>query len=507
MTNHNEEYISPYWPGFRRLWWIVAILLFLFLLITWFMGYGPGGKACPVPVEVRTEVKTIEKLITVPDTIAPLITLNNDSVLHLTTGQQYVEPGARAVDGVDGNVTVTTDGTVDTTRAGEYIVTYNVTDAAGNTSSETRKVIVSDPDDTAAPLITLGGSSTVYLKTGEEYVEAGASATDALDGDISVKTEGMVDTGTAGEYAVNYSATDSAGNTSTAMRKVVVVDPDKDAPIISLNDASVLYLKSGDTYVEHGAKAVDANDGNLQVTTEGNVDTNRAGEYHISYSVTDSAGNTATKMRRVVVEAADATAPVITLHDGPVIYLDRGEHYKDAGAKAHDATDGKLTVTTQGAVNTASVGSHVIIYSATDSAGNTSTATRRVIVSEPVQYIPTPIKVVAKSEPISTFVPAARLYFGVDKASNPDDSNNSLDSVVAYLKKNEKAIAFVSGFHDPSGNALYNKDLANRRAKTAVKMLKAAGISNDRIFAEKPVETTGTGEPAEARRVEINIGY
>ncbi len=420
MAHNNEEYISPHWAGFRSLWWIVAILLFLLLLIMWLLGYGPGGKACQVPVEI----KTVEKLVTAPDLAAPLITLNDSSVLRLATGTNFVDPGARGTDGVDGNVTVTTEGNVDTSTPGEYMLTYKVTDAAGNSATETRKVIVSDAADTTAPVITLNDDSIVYLKTGDTYTEAGASATDVDDDNITVKTEGMVDTDTAGEYVITYTASDEAGNTTTETRKVIVVDPDKAAPIISLNDSSVIHMQVGDKYLEAGAKAVDATDGDLKITTEGTVDTGTAGEYTVTYSVTDSAGNTATKTRKIIV-----TAPV-----------------------------------------------------------------------------PAPVLVVEEPEPAAP-APIAVLYFGFDKDKNPTDKDTSLAAVIAYLKDNSKATAFISGYHDPRGRLDYNQDLAYRRAETVSSMMKAAGISADQIVLAKPVETTGTGEPAEARRVEVTIGF
>ena len=505
MSHNNEEYVSPHWAGFRSLWWIVAILLFLLLLIMWLLGYGPGGKACQVPVEVRT----VEKLVTAPDIGAPLITLNDSSVMRLTTGDNFVDPGARGTDSVDGDVTVTTEGSVDTSTPGEYMLTYKVTDTAGNSSTETRKVIVTDAADTTAPVITLNSDSIVYLKTGDTYTEAGAAGTDVDDDDITVKTEGMVDTGTPGEYVVTYTASDAAGNSTSATRKVIVIDPDKAAPIISLNDASIVYLKTGDTYTEAGAAAVDAADGDLKITTEGTVDTSTPGEYIVTYSVTDSAGNTASKSRRVIVSASDADGPVITLNNSSVIYLEKGDSYGDAGAKAHDGVDGVVKVTIKGTVDTQTVGQYIVTYTATDAVGNTSSATRRVIVTEPAHtwvttHTPMPEPVAA---PVREPAPDARLYFGLNKDNNPTGTDTSLAAVISYLQSNSDTTAFISGFHDPSGNYAYNQGLANRRAETVSSMLKAAGIPADQIVIAQPVETTGSGEPSEARRVEVTIGF
>jgi parallel beta-helix repeat protein len=82
-----------------------------------------------------------------PDTTPPTIALNGDSQMALTVGDSFTDPGATASDTVDGDLTpnITTTGSVDTTTAGTYTVTYSVRDSAGNGASVTRTVIVSAP--------------------------------------------------------------------------------------------------------------------------------------------------------------------------------------------------------------------------------------------------------------------------------------------------------------------------------------------------------------------------
>jgi len=650
MNTYNKEKLSRHWSGFRLIWWIVAILLALLLLLMWLLGHGPGGKSCQVPEKIRT----VEKLVTAPaalDTIAPMIALNDNAVVRLVAGDDYVDAGAKAVDGTDGNLTVTTTGEVDNSTPGEYDVVYTVTDAAGNTATETRKVIVSAPNDTEKPEITLSGEEVIYIKTGDLYVDDGAVATDIPDGEIIVITEGMVDTGKAGEYEVVYTATDKAGNSATKSRKIIVTDPDKSAPIISLNEASIVTLKVGESYVDAGAKAVDSTDGDLKVTVSGEVDTDKAGEYTVTYSVTDNAGNTAEKVRKVIVVALDKAAPVITLVGDSVINLKTGESYTEAGAEANDVEDGKVEVIAEGSVDTLHVGEYTITYSATDSVGNTATEIRKVIVTESDKAAPaitiagdsvinlktgesytelgakandaeegtvevtitgkvdtategeyiitytatdsagnkatetrkvivtasdssapvitlnsvstirlqtggsyneaggeavdnedgkvtvdisgsvdankageyivtytatdkagnraTETRKVIVVDPVAVVVTPSvtnvKLFFGYDKANNPKDNDGSFSEVITYLKNNTSAKASIYGFHDPSGDKNYNRGLANRRAETVALIMMASGIQSHRLTIKKPVETTGTGMPSEARRVEVNI--
>lgn len=78
--------------------------------------------------------------------------------------------------------------------------------------------------DTALPVITLNGASSINLKVGETYTELGAKATDNLDGDISSKiiTTGTVNTKVAGTYTITYTVSDTAGNVATVTRTIKV---------------------------------------------------------------------------------------------------------------------------------------------------------------------------------------------------------------------------------------------------------------------------------------------
>ncbi len=103
-------------------------------------------------------------------------------------------------------------------------------------------------------------------------------------------------------------------------------------------------------------------------------------------------------------------------------------------------------------------------------------------------------------------IPAARLYFDISSDTlSANTDNQSLDPIINFLRDNSASVAYVSGFHDPSGNYEFNQDLSKRRAQSVEKLLLDAGISADRIILEKPVETTGSGASKEARRVEVTV--
>ena len=77
-------------------------------------------------------------------------------------------------------------------------------------------------DDTTAPVITISSDNPSTVILGGTYSDAGATATDAEDGTVTVSSSGTVDTHTAGTYTITYSASDKAGNNQTASRTVYV---------------------------------------------------------------------------------------------------------------------------------------------------------------------------------------------------------------------------------------------------------------------------------------------
>ncbi|HHD78235.1 MAG TPA: DUF5011 domain-containing protein [Epsilonproteobacteria bacterium] len=81
---------------------------------------------------------------TPPDTTPPEITLLGESNVTLNVGDVYVDAGATALDDKDGNLTtyIIIENNVDTSNAGSYVVTYNVSDAAQNMALEVNRTVV-----------------------------------------------------------------------------------------------------------------------------------------------------------------------------------------------------------------------------------------------------------------------------------------------------------------------------------------------------------------------------
>ena len=278
-------------------------------------------------------------------------------------------------------------------------------------------------DKTPATIKLNDTDEPITIEAGSEYVDAGATVTDNIDGFISSNyqftyanyyadpnsdkvTESRlteIDTRKTGLYKIAYIYTDRAGNTKQATRYLYIKDTER--PTITLNGEENITIEAGTPYKDEGAKVTDNIDGfissNYQFTyanyyadpnsdkvTESRlteIDTRKTGLYKIAYIYTDKAGNTKTTVRTVIVK--DTTAPVITAN-GKSQTLKVGDTYTELGATLTDNAyidaddyeitihfydeNGKLVYPSPSNVDTSKVGEYRIAYTAKDSSGNAS---------------------------------------------------------------------------------------------------------------------------------------
>jgi len=128
-----------------------------------------------------------------------------------------------------------------------------------------------------------------------------------------------------------------------------------------------------------------------------------------------------------------------------------------------------------------------------------------------VESVPTPapqVEVAPAPAPVEAApvdLPKAELFFEVGQAAMPANTGAALAPIVSYLAANPMAMAAVAGFHDPTGDAAANEELAKNRAIGVRDALVNAGVAEGRIVMDKPVVTTGDGSLEAARRVEVTI--
>ena len=360
---------------------------------------------------------TATRTVNVVDTTGPVITVLGTNPITVEYGSDYVDAGATATDSRDGTVTVTTSSTSSTTTMGAQTITYTATDAAGNTTTATRTMTVVD---TAGPVITITGANPVTVEYGSDYSDLGATATDLRDGTVTVTTSSTSSTTTMGQQSVTYVATDAAGNVTTAYRIINVVDTT--GPVITITGTNPVTVEYGSDYVDAGATATDLLDGTVTVTTSSTSSTTTMGAQTVTYTATDAAGNTTTATRTLNV--VDTTGPVITILGTNPVTLEWGTDYVDSGATATDLRDGTVTVTTSSISSSDVLGEQYVAYTATDAAGNTTTAKRIVNVVDTIA----PVITILGDNPASSELGTNYTDAGATATDNKDGAVTVVES-------------------------------------------------------------------------------
>jgi LPXTG-motif cell wall-anchored protein len=295
---------------------------------------------------------------------------------------------------------ITVSGTVDTTKAGVYEVTYSY----GGTSSK-------------AKVTVKARQTAVNVHDSELYVGESWQAADNFDNAKDkagaavnfdqVTVSGTVDTTKAGTYEVSYSYD---GVTSKATITVKA-----DQTVINAHD-SELYVGDSWQAADNFDNAKDKAGASLnfnQITVSGTVDTTKAGVYEVSYSY----GGT-TKKAKVTVKAKQTA---VNVHDSELYIGDSwqaADNFDNAKDKAGAAVNFDQ-VTVNGTVDTTKAGTYEVSYSYD---GVTSKAT-----------------ITVKAEQTAVNVHDSELYVG-DNWEPKDNFDNAKDKTGASVNLNQVTV-------------------------------------------------------------------
>ena len=126
-------------------------------------------------------------------------------------------------------------------------------------------------------------------------------------------------------------------------------------------------------------------------------------------------------------EVVDTTSPAIVLNGAATITLEQNAVYTELGATAVDDVEGNVSVIISGTVDTSTVGSYTVTYSATDSAGNEANV----------------VRVVEVIKPLDTIAPKIKL-FGKDNIEIEQDSKYFEEGAMVYDNVDENLTAIIS---------------------------------------------------------------
>lgn len=213
--------------------------------------------------KTATETRTVK----VVDLEPPELTLTGGDTISVRPMSRFEDPGAKAVDDSDGDVTdqIITKGIVDTSNAGDYEIRYTVTDSYGNKAKAIRTVTVEGrPARKIRGVIYLtfddGPSSTVtprILKTLEKYKVPATFFVIGYDGDpgkIKLMKRALKAGCTIGihgnshDYSKIYKSVPAFMDNITSLDEALKKDLDYDAFVIrfpggSSNTVSAEYSK------------------------------------------------------------------------------------------------------------------------------------------------------------------------------------------------------------------------------------------------------------------------
>ena len=323
----------------------------------------------------------------VPDTEAPVISLNGKELIKIVLGKTtYEDELARVIDNVDPEREIAGElvGKVD--EIGSYELRYNAKDSAGNEATEVVRTIkvldpkgdedndgftneeeidaktdLDDPEshpETEAPTITLKGKNPYIMLQNRKYVEAGVEITldvhDTITTIDDVVVKGSVDTTKVGVYTITYTITDRYGKTASVERTVKVLDPNGDED----NDGFT-------------------NEEEIEKPLEPTNPDEPKGENNplVETDPTDPEDDNS---------HPETYAPSITLNGEDLLCLEVHSEYIEKGVSIvldpHDTITTIDDVVVTGSVDTDTLGEYILTYTVTDRYGKTASVTRTIDV-------------------------------------------------------------------------------------------------------------------------------
>lgn len=349
-----------------------------------------------------------------------------------------------ATDNIDGDISeaITNDLTFPV-ALGETTVTFTVADGFGNESTATSTISVVDttPPTLSGPLTaTLPAVDASGLPSADEAVAAyvaSLTATDAVDGDLTVSIDLPVVLPLGGTKLV-ASATDAAGNKTAKTVEIVVAD--LTPPVLTVTPLTIEAKSASGTAVSNAtlissASAVDNVDIAPAIVVTDRLDlVLPIGTSEALISAIDAAGNQSSASVAVLVQ--DTTGPqflnarnlgIQLLEEGTVPASSDEVQAWLQSISAADLVDGTVGVVSSALPEALPMGLTPVIFTATDAAGNQSSIELAInVFVGPKITVPANVTVVA-SDGVSATASEPAIAAFLDGASAVDTSGNAVD--------------------------------------------------------------------------------
>ena len=275
--------------------------------------------------------------------------------------------------------------------AGNYVIvrTFTATDDAGNSSSATQTITV---QDTTAPEFTFVPADYT-VECSDEMPMDDATASDNC-GEVTIEVSSETTAGdAAGNYVIvrTFTATDDAGNSSSATQTITVQDTT--APEFTFVPADYTVECSDEMPMDDATASDNCGEVTIEVSSETTAG-DAAGNYTITrtFTATDDAGNSSSATQTITVQ--DTTAPEFTFVPADYTVECSDEMPMDDATASDNCGEVTIEVSSETTAGDAA-GNYTIVrtFTATDDAGNSSSATQTITVQD-------------TTAPEFTFVPA-----------------------------------------------------------------------------------------------------
>lgn len=316
-------------------------------------------------------------MVDIRDTLPPVP--NQSNLPDITSQCSVTLTPPTATDNCGSIINGTTSTTTFNTQ-GIFDIEWVYQDPSGNTSRQAQRIIIEDntppvPQRSTLPAIT-GNCSVGNITAPTAFDSCSARIITATTTDPLVYNQ-------PGNYTITWRYADTMGNTTTQPQSVVISDLTPPVPVLAnlpvMSSTSSLTVTTIPTAFDSCTRKI------INGSTTDPLTYNNPGIDTITWTYTDSSGNTSSQQQQVSI--IDNIAPV---PDSLILDTIRGEctaTVTDTPTATdnfcgiiHGATSDPLTYSTQGV--------HTITWNYTDNSGNTSTQTQLVIIDDVTPPVP-----------------------------------------------------------------------------------------------------------------------
>ena len=318
-------------------------------------------------------ISNIQTII-VLDTISPAIAAPSDLQIEASHIENNLIDliGVRASDDVE--ITSITNDAPEVFPLGETIVTWTATDSSGNSAFDSQQILVID---TTSPSITVPSDIEVeiYDKMGIEIDTGIAVSEDIVDSQSTITNDAPT-VFPLGETIVTWTATDSSGNSASATQTITVVDTT--APVLIAPEP--ITQEAINDVANPVRIGISESTDIMEITkiTNDAPEVFPLGETIVTWTATDSSGNSASATQTITV--VDTTLPAIIAPSNVEVEATSMENNLVEFEFAEASDQVEISTITNDAPTVFPLGETIVTWTATDSSGNSASATQTITV-------------------------------------------------------------------------------------------------------------------------------